>query len=182
MILSRNFAFRGVALAAALCLFAAAAEAQDKAKPGRGEAKVELGGKEITVDYGRPSTSGKGYKSMEAGVKEGFIWRMGSNKATKLTTASDLKFGDTVVKAGSYALWGKRVSDGWHLLFHPKADVWGYPSPKDGFVHEVALVNKKTDANVELVTIELAKVDDKTGEFKLTWGKDEATAKFTLAE
>lgn len=158
----------------------AAAAPRPKAAP-RGEAKLELGGKKITITYGRPSTAGPGYKSMQTQMKDGFIWRMGSNQATKIVSETDLKFGDVTVKAGSYSLWAKRVGNGWHLLFHPKADVWGMPAQKDGFVAEVPMQSAKAAKDAELVTIELAK-DGDGGVLKLLWGSDEGTVKFTAAK
>lgn len=173
------------AAAVAFLMVGAMASAQEggqrRQAPPRGEAKVEIEGQTITVDYGRPSTEGAGYKQLTT-VKEGFVWRMGSNKATKLVTPVDLKFGDTTVKAGSYSLWAKRVGDSWHLLFNTNADVWGTMYKKEADVAEVPLKKSTTEEPAKLMTIELGKTEDGQGEFKLIWGPDVGTAKFTVAK
>lgn len=156
------------------------AEAQGQGAE-RGKAELTLDGKKITITFGRPSTEGAGYKSMEAGVPDGTLWRMGSNQATKIETEGDLKFGDTVIKAGTYSLVAKRKGDKWNLLFHPNADRWGIPVPKDGYIAEVELKTSKPKEPVKLLTLKLEKTDD-GGEFTLAWGDEQGKAKFTLGE
>lgn len=184
-----------LAAVACFCMVGMVAQAQDKPKPadgkkpaaqkpaGRGEAKLTLDGKDIKITYGRPSTSGPGYKTIQTAKKDGFIWRMGSNQATKLETAADLKFGDKVIKAGSYSLWAKRVGDGWHLVFNTKPDIWGtmHDANAKFDVAEVPLKNSKVEKEVELVTIELNKAEG-GGEFKLTWGKEAGATNFSIAK
>ena len=65
---------------------------------------MKLGDKNVNISYGSPSTSGPGYKAMQTTLKDGYVWRMGKDAATKLKTDVDLKFGDKVIKAGAYSL------------------------------------------------------------------------------
>jgi hypothetical protein len=150
------------------------------AKDDRGEAKLTLSGKNISIDYGRPSTKGKGYQSMDK-IAEGFSWRMGRNEATKLEMDGDLKFGDQVIKAGKYSLVAKKTKDGWNLLVHPNADRWGTPVPEDGYVgNPIPLKASELKDEVELLTIKLEEKDGE-GVFTLDWGKQELSAKFKIA-
>ncbi|MBI3735367.1 DUF2911 domain-containing protein [Candidatus Sumerlaeota bacterium] len=150
-------------------------------KKGRGLSKMTAGGKNLYVEYGRPSTSGPGYKGMST-VKEGFIWRLGNNEATNLKTDVDLKIGDKTVKAGRYSLWAKKTAAGWNLIFNTEADVWGTKHVASADVAEVPLTAGKTAAPVELLTLEV-KGDGSApgaGVFKLQWGGDEGTTKFQM--
>lgn len=160
---------------------AAAPEGGPSKRPSRGDAKLTLAGKNVSISYGRPSTKGKGYQQMNAGVKDGFVWRMGANNATKLKTDADLKFGATTIKAGSYSLWARRVGEGWSLIFNSKADVWGTQYDKASDVAEVPLKTSKGASDVELMTIDL-KEDAGKGLFTLSWGPSVGTTAFTVAQ
>lgn len=151
------------------------------AEEDRGKAELVLGGKKISVDYGRPSTEGKGYHSLEKGIAEGTLWRMGKNEATRLESEADLKFGDVVVKAGKYRLAAKKTKDGWDLLVHPKAEGWGTPVPKDGYVATIPLKLGEIEEEAKLLTIALAEKEG-TATFTLSWGKQTLSAEFKLAE
>ncbi len=148
--------------------------------PGRGKSEVEVGGKKVSIEFGRPSTEGPGYKSMQGGVPDGYIWRMGSNQATKLVSEVNLQFGDKVVQAGSYSLWAKRAGEGWTVLVHPEADVWGMPVKKEGFIAELALKYEKIEEPVQYMTIEL-KAEGEELEFRLAWGDEQGKGKLKVA-
>jgi len=147
----------------------------------RGQASVTIGGKKIVIDYGRPSTEGKGYQSLQKGMAEGFFWRMGKDKATTLETEADLKFGDQDVKAGKYSLVAKKTKDGWEMLVHPKADRWGTPVPKEGYLATIPLKTDEPKEEAKLLTIQLEEKEG-AGLFALTWGKDQLTTEFKIAD
>lgn len=154
---------------------------RNRGRGGRGRTELTLGGKTIWIVYGQPKTSGAGYQAMEQHVSEGFVWRMGSDQATKLKTEADLKFGDTTIAAGPYSLWARRIGDGWNLVFNHKADVWGTQHRPEADVAEVPFKWSKTDENVEVLTIELDE-DGDGGLLRLAWGDAQGVARFTLAE
>lgn len=153
---------------------------EDDGGPEYGKAELTLAGKRIAVVFGRPSTHGEGYQSMAAGVPDGFTWRMGRNKATRLDTEIDLEFGDVVIKAGSYSLVARRNGDHWQILFHPNYDRWGTPVPKDGYVGKVSLKATDVEGPVEFMTIKLESQGD-GGRFTLLWGELKGFFDFTIA-
>lgn len=157
---NRTLAF-SIALATGAGL---AVPAQAQMSP-RGEAKTTLAGKEIVVDYGRPSLKGR---DMLGKAAVGDEWRMGADSATTLNTPVSLAFGSTVVAPGEYVLKAKKVSDtAWSLLLD-----------KDGKTTEVPLTASTIEKSVEVFTIDLA--DDK-GEsvFRMSWGTRSLAAPFT---
>ena len=125
----------------------------------RGEAKLELDGKSITVEYGRPSLKGR---DMLAKATVGQSWRMGADGATTLKTEAELGFGDTVIPKGDYILTAKKLSEAeWELEI------------RDGdrkIVAAVPLKSAKLDESVEQFTIMLKQADDGGGKLKLKWG------------
>jgi hypothetical protein len=143
-------------LAPALLLVANALQAQG-ANP-RGEAKLELDGQAISIDYGRPSLRGRDMLG-QAGV--GQTWRMGADAATKLVTSAPLHFGETEVAAGEHVLRAKKVADdAWHMVIVGEADE----------TQEVPFAASTGDESVEQFTIELVSAGDAAGEVVLSWG------------
>lgn len=180
MMKGRNFGMARLAVFALAMAAASAAMAADEA-PGRGAAEIALGGKKVKIDYGRPSTDGAGYKSMQKGIPEGTLWRMGKDEATKLETEVDLKIGDKVVKAGTYALWAKRVGNAWELCVSSKVATPSGPDAKDSIIATAPMKAAPTKEPVKWMTIEL-KAEGQGGVFKLAWGKEEGTVAFTVAK
>ncbi len=150
------------------------------AKKGRGITKLTTAGKNVLIEYGRPSTSGPGYQKMNSTLKDGLIWRMGKDEATNLKTDADLKFGDKTIKAGRYSLWAKRVGNGWNLVFNSKPDVWGTAHDAKADVAEVPLTSGKIEKPAELLTLELKQGEPGSGTFRLAWGGEEGTTKFSV--
>jgi hypothetical protein len=151
--------------AAALCALAAPAFPQ--ANP-RGEAKASVAGKEVSIEYGRPSLKGR---DMLAQAQVGKAWRLGADAATTLTTGADLAFGDVQVPKGTYILTATKVeADVWHLNVLNKAD--------RAKVGDVLLTRGKTDEEVETFTIELM-AEGSEGKVKMLWGQTALMAAFT---
>lgn len=155
--MKRAFAF----LAAAVVLAATPSYAQNP----RGEAKLILGGKQVVVDYGRPSLKGR---DMLGQAQVGQAWRMGADAATTLKSEADLAFGSVAVPKGDYTLSAKKVDEGtWHLMFAGKDDKF-----------EVPLTTTSIKESVETFTIELRGEKGK-GEFEMKWGTTSLKAAFT---
>ncbi len=143
-------------------------------------AHLLLGGKNIIVSYGRPTTKDAGNSRIPMSAEPGFIWRLGKEFATKIKTETDLVFGDKVIKAGRYGLWAKKTADGWNLLINEKPDVWGTQHDPSADVAEIPLTRGKTDADVEQMTIEL-KEENGAANFIIRWGGDELRTNFKTA-
>ena len=144
---------------------AGAAHAAAQANP-RGEDKVTLGGKTVSVDYGRPSLKGRDMLGKAAVGQE---WRMGADTATTLNTTATLDFGSAQVPPGDYVLKARKVSDtDWVLKFE-----------KDGkAAAEVPLKAATASQSVEMFTIDLAEESGK-GVFRMSWGDRVLSAPFT---
>jgi hypothetical protein len=137
------------------------------AQDSRGTAKASFGGKNVEIDYGRPSLKGR---DMLSQLPVGGSWRMGMNAATKLTTEATLVFGGESVAPGSYTLTAKRVGENkWHLVVN-----------MDNGSTEVPLVTKTSNDSVETLSIELEAKSATQGEFKMAWGKLSVSASFAV--
>jgi hypothetical protein len=130
-----------------------------------GEAQVSFDEKTVRIEYGRPSLKGR---DMLAQAQVGVTWRMGADKATTLSTQTDLRFGSISVPAGSYVLKAKKVGEGaWQLLVTDSDDVTA----------GIPLVAKELAENVELLTIGLV-AEGSQGQFEMRWGTTSLTTKF----
>ena len=156
----KRFALAAIAVCVAAPVFA-------QGNP-RGEAKATVAGKEVAIDYGRPSLKGR---DMLGQAQVGQAWRMGADAATGLKTDADLAFGSVNVPKGEYILTATKVAaDEWHLNILSKAD--------RSKVADVPLATSKAPASVELFTIDVKGEKDK-GEIKLSWGSIALAAPFT---
>ena len=150
-----------------LALLVLATPACAQSAGARGTAETTVGGKKITITYGRPALNGR---DLLAQAPVGFVWRLGKDQATEIDTAADLDVNGTTVKAGKYSLWVKRVSDSeWHLAFHPKTGVWGAPALESGYVAELPLTQSSASKPVETLTIGLSDVSGKA-HVAIEWG------------
>ena len=133
----------------------------------RGAAKATVAGKNVSIDYGRPSLAGR---DMLGRAEAGKPWRMGADGATKLTTDADLSFGGTAVPKGTYTLTATKDDKGGWIL-NVKGD-------GDAKVADVPLAQSTLKESVEVFTIELTGEKDK-GTLELRWGTTSMKAAFT---
>jgi hypothetical protein len=146
--------------AAAILLAASLASAAE-----RGEAKLNLAGKKIVVDYGRPALAGR---DMLSRLPAGEPWRLGADAETTLTTEADLTFGAVAVPKGKYVLTALRSAD----------DKWMLVASADGKEIRVPLTSQKLTSSVELFTIELSGKGN-SGQLTTKWQTLQLSAPFT---
>ena len=146
--------------------------------PGRGAANANVGGHEVTIDYGRPQLDGR---DMLGQFQDGQSWRLGQNQATVIKIATDIQFGDTRVSAGAYSLFLKKVSsETWHLIFNSKTGQWGTDHDASLDVHEIPLSVGQSDEKVETFTIAL-EGGDSAGSLTVSWDTLSLSADFQIA-
>ena len=156
----KRFALAAIAVCVAVPAFA-------QGNP-RGEAKALVAGKEVAIDYGRPSLKGR---DMLGQAQVGQAWRMGADAATGLKTDADLAFGSVNVPKGEYILTATKVAaDTWHLNVLAKAD--------RAKVAEIPLAQGTLPQSIEMFTIALRGEKEK-GEFEMHWGTTALKAAFT---
>ena len=193
-------------IAAVLLLVASTALAQRPASP-RGEAAIQVGGeyegrryvggKWISVDYGRPILRGRtgifgeGADYGQAANAGAPVWRAGANKSTRLTTEVDLKFGDESLPAGEYSMFVDLKEGDWTLIFSTHAAKDGFREPGEGlwgaynYTPDKDVLRAKMEVNsapvsYEQLTISFVNVTAKGGTLALVWENTVATANFTL--
>ncbi len=144
----------------------------------RGTAEITLGATQVSINYGRPELQGR---DMLSQVRYGQIWRLGMNEATTFETNSDLTMGDTVLQAGRYSIWAKKVSpEDWTLIFNSEPDVWGLEHNPASDIAEIGLETSDLAETVEQFTIELHPIDDTNAEVLMQWATLQLRAAFNI--
>lgn len=92
---------RFATLASVLAVAALASAADNP----RGTATAAVGGKKVSIDYGRPALNGRSLDDLTSKLPEDRIWRAGENQVTILTTEGDVAIGGKKVAAGTYSLY-----------------------------------------------------------------------------
>lgn len=132
------------------------------------KASVTMGGKDITIEYGRPYLKGRSVGNEVAPY--GQVWRTGADEATKLTTPVNLKIGNLAVPAGSYSLYTWPTEKAWKLIVNKVADQWGTEYAQSADLGRVDLKLEKAAAPVEQLTISFDKAGEKNATLKIAWG------------
>ncbi len=144
----------------------------------RGKAELELGGKKVSVEYGRPSLKGRSVKEMLDQLNPGEVWRLGADKSTTFMTTGDLVFGDVTVPKGEYSLWARKEADNtWKLVFNKQHGQWGTQHNPGQDLAAVPLKVEKAEKPAEQVTINLEK-EGGSNEISIEWGDLELSANF----
>ncbi len=148
---------------------------------GRGETVADVGGAQLTFDYGTPVRRGRAIWG--ALVPWGELWRTGANLATHFTTDRALVLGqdaDTLaVPAGRYTLFSIPGPDGGTLIVNRQTGQNGnsYDAAQD--LGRVKATFRPLAQSVELFTITVDGTDDR-GSLSLQWADGELVVPFRV--
>lgn len=158
--------------------FASAFQTQQRISP-HDTVSVDLGGKQITISYGRPYLKGREFGKQIAPFGE--VWRLGADEATKLTVPTAAKIeGGPDLPAGSYSLWAITGPVKWTLIVNKQADVWGTRYDQSQDLARFDLPVQKV-ATVEQFTIALKKKSENSAEVSFAWGPEKVSTTLTLS-
>jgi len=148
-------------------------------KNARATSKLDLDGKFVLIEYGRPALKGR---DMLAMAERGKVWRMGADKSTTFTSNARLSFGKETVPDGTYSLWLKKTGDNsFQLVFNRKSGQWGTEHEAIDDFATVPMTFSEGTEPVELFTITLKRgAKANQGEIELSWGKTILKAPFTV--
>lgn len=146
----------------------------------RGETAAVIGGVEISIAYGRPAM---GVQDRTAGLEPGFVWRLGKNEATTLTTSGELQFGEVTVPAGSYSLFAEKGAEegAWTLLINSETGLWGsFEHDPEKDIGRVPLEKGTAEGATDLLLIQLEKLEEQRGALVIKWGDQQLRTEFRV--
>jgi hypothetical protein len=148
-------------------LLASDALAQQPIQVPRDSTVAIIGGKRISISYGRPSLHGR--KIMGDYVQYNKVWRTGAGQATQLNTEADLELGGMEIPKGSYSLYTYPTESQWKLIINKQFGQWGTVyNPQQDLARIV--LDKKTLANtVEKLTFGIERGSNGSGILKIEW-------------
>lgn len=76
----------------------------------------------IKIVYSRPQLKGRALSEL---APSGKVWRTGANEAAELTLYTDMKLGDTSIKAGVYTFYVIPGDTEWTAIISKDLNVWG---------------------------------------------------------
>lgn len=144
---------------------------------GRGTEQATVLGADIEVDYGTPLRRGRDIWG--ALVPYGRLWRTGANQATHFTTSRDLRFGETLVPAGTYTLFSIPAADGGVLIINRQTGQNGQTYDEARDLGRVRLTARPLPEAVEAFTIR-ATEENGQGLLRLQWDRTELVAAFRV--
>ena len=127
------------------------------------------------VVYGRPSKNNQ--EVFGNIVPYGEVWRTGHNEATEVKFYNDVKFGDTIVAAGTYVLLAIPGEKQWEVILSSQLDVWG--AFQYNPAHDVARVTVPVSKAEPLETFSIS-FKKKSDVIQMVMGWDNARVKIPL--
>src|SRR5262245_15067140 len=179
---------RLVSLAAAVAVAGLASAADHP----RGTATATVGGKKVSIDYGRPVLAGRSIDELTSKLPDDRMWRAGENQVTMLMTEGDIVLGGKKVPAGKYSVYVHAPASGdWSLALNSDqgialGKIWSAapdnvknePWPRlDGYSKNIASTEVaratmkpgKTTAPVDSFTMDLKPKGD-AATLMMSWG------------
>jgi tetratricopeptide (TPR) repeat protein len=140
--------------------------------------KQSVGISDISVEYNRPSASGR--VVFGDVVPFDAMWRTGANSATKITFGSEMKIDGKAVPAGSYSLFTIPGKTEWTIILNKVANMsgtYGYTDKEDLMRFKVTPVQKAE--KTETFTIDFANIKLNQTTVQLMW--DNTIVSFDIA-
>ena len=159
-----------------LFVFASANAQIDVPQPSpAGSVYSKVGLTDVTIDYFRPSVKGR----QIFGEGDDFLqpygqtWRSGANSGSKITLSTDVKIGDSDVKAGEYLIFTVPGKDEWKFMLYSDLSIGGNVGAYDK-TNEVANVSVKPmtlSTPVETLTFDIADISENStsANIQLSW-------------
>lgn len=167
-----------LAVVASFSLVASARQAQARRSPHETTTGT-VDGATVAITYGRPSMRGR--TIVGDLVPFGYVWRLGADEATELSTSADLVFGRYRLKAGTYSLFARPEKDAWTLIINAGTGMSGLEREPAKDLTSLTVKPGSLAAPVEQLT--LAVVDTPAGgAITLRWEKTEVVFPFTVAK
>lgn len=128
----------------------------------------KVGLTDVEVTYSRPGM--KGRKIFGDLVPFGSMWRLGANKATKISFSDDVMILGNEIPAGDYSLFAIPNENEWEIIVHKNLELWGTGDYKeeDDLVRFVVEAHN-VDAQWESMTIDFSDFTSTGAHLYIAW-------------
>lgn len=139
-------------------------------------ANYKVADKLIKIVYSRPQLNDRKLSDL---APNGKVWRTGANEAAELTLYTDMKLGDTNIKAGTYTFYVIPGDKEWTAIISKDLNVWGsyfYNEAND--VARLSVPVSTGKESLEAFSIAFEKSDNGV-HMHLGWGTTRVAVPFT---
>ncbi|HVO13063.1 MAG TPA: DUF2911 domain-containing protein [Vicinamibacteria bacterium] len=156
----------------------------------RGTAAATVGGKKLSVEYGRPALKGRELDALMKQLPADRMWRAGMDQVSTLATEGDLLVGGKRVPAGKYSLYVHAGENGaWDLVLNkdlglPLGKMWpGAPEnmKNEPWPHYQDYTKAIAASEVARVPMAVAKAAQPADMFTMSFTPKGAGQELTLA-
>ncbi len=135
----------------------------------------DLGLGSVTIEYSRPGMKDRQIFGANGLVPYGQKWRLGANRATKVTFSDDVQINGNDLEAGSYAILATPSAGSWAFEFHPHTSgSWSSYVEKDPVLRVKSSV-KSLSPSMETFTIMTSNHTDNSASLDFMWDKSLAS-------
>jgi hypothetical protein len=145
----------------------------------RDSTEVVVGGKRISVSYGRPAMHGR--KIVGDYVPYNRVWRTGAGQATLLTTEADLELGGMEIPRGAYSLYTFPTATQWKLIVNKQTGQWGTIYNPQQDLARVALEKRILQTPVQRLTFAFERNGNGSGTIKIEWENTSLSLPFKVS-
>jgi len=141
--------------------------------------KQEFGITTAELTYARPNVRGR--KVFGDLVPYGKLWRTGANATTRIKFADDVKIGDSVVKAGEYAIYTIPNENEWEVIINKgfnNQSVLDYKKEQD--VVRVKVKPTKLNESQETYTMQFVNLKPTGADLQIMWEKTAVNVPITM--
>ena len=135
----------------------------------------KISDKLIKIVYSRPQLNGRALSEL---APNGKVWRTGANEAAELTLYTDMKLGDTSIKAGVYTFYAIPGDQEWTVILSKDLNVWGSYFYNEA--NDVARLSVPVSSGDSLEAFSIAFEEAEGGiHMHLKWGTTKIAVPFT---
>lgn len=130
----------------------------------------------IKIVYSRPQLKGRAVSKL---APAGKVWRTGANEAAELTLYTDMKLGNTKIKAGTYTFYVIPGETEWTAIVSTDLNVWGsYFYDEKNDVARLTVPATSGEEALEAFSIAFSEADNGI-HMHLGWGNIRVAVPFT---
>lgn len=130
----------------------------------------------IKIVYSRPQLKGREVSKL---APAGKVWRTGANEAAELTLYTDMKLGNTSIKAGTYTFYVIPGDKEWTAIVSNDVNVWGsYFYDEKNDVARLSVPVTSGEEFLEAFSIVFSEADNGV-HMHLGWGNTRIAVPFT---
>ncbi len=130
-----------------------------------------VGATDVEIEFSRPQM--KGRQVFGGLVPYDNMWRTGANENTKITIDHRVKFGNTEVSEGTYALMTKPMKNNWEIYLYTDTNNFDIPDPIDGtkLIYLTTVQSYQLPEVEETLVINIYDITEHSASLGISWEK-----------